>query len=1379
MTKTDNPFSAYIDDNKFSIGKRSYNIFTKVKKQLSPKLKQLVKAKLLPPPKGFRLVNGRIVQYDPDRIYARDLNLKVALREGFPTLKALKEFITRTQKNAKIKITRYSQLQEFKSNPKIKFINKYKDSEFVEKLNTSLDLKNKIKLVKNVDKKSSLGLMTSVFKIDLQDLMINITKDNYRDVLINMFKRICYQVIQRYRLEANDFLRLTIESPDIESSGQWRGGNFRVSDLSQGIEDYLDHFEQLIMSAQEISNVDVIVNAVDIPQGMGSRRNKNMVSFHEAYEKKCGIFHIDTETHCGFMAVACSPPVSRMLIKDNIQRQKLTKIDPSRNAFRMKTAKELMKQCGIDENEQITDWLHFDAMSKQLNVCIHIFDETSNKWLHTDNIQDVPNDDHHHVYLYKVRNHFDLIKEPKNFFQYPYICHKCEIGYNHNSHTCDENKNCHNIKELYHKRKYPSECQHCKKPRKVVRSYIDKDTQEKRDFYEAHRCCTNCKEDITGSVHSHKCFMTKGKVKVVRMMDENGNKYLETRVDTDLKRNDNLVVFDFEAMTDKDGNHIVNYCVSQYLDGTTHQHTTIKDFIDFVFKKDDDDKFIHKDYTFLAHYGSGYDFKLIYEYIFKHHHEDQVPYAIFNGEKITSLTFRKANIRFIDTYRFFLQSLEKLPKTYGFKEMKKGFFPHRFNKIENQYYIEKIPDISYYDPDNMMQEKRKEFEAWYATQVHASQPVVFDFQKEMKEYCINDVDILRKAVIKFREYYMDSIEDCDPFQKTTLPAFTLALYRSKFMPENSIAVFNKAEDNQSKIALEWLKYNEVIHNKHIHTVLDGREAQIKVGGGERRLISKLVKVDGYIESTKTVFEFSGCKFHGCPKCFPKEKKLLEETLKRNNTIKNSGYTLHHIWECEWKEQRKDSAVIEEIMPLEPRDAFYGGRTEVFKHRMDITRSAKKRYRIYYRDITSLYPYVMFYKYFPIGHPEIIRHNFDYTLQSYFGLVKCRIVPPKDLYIPVLPRKTANGKLAFALGNSFSGTWTTEELNRALQRGYVIDKIYEVHHFKEKSNMLFKDYISHFLKIKQEASGYPSWVNTEKDKDDYIQLYYEKMGIRLDKEKIIENDGLRACAKLCLNNLWGRFGMRTFKDKTEIVRSQSDFLKIFTNKDVDRSTISFQLFEGADDVALVSYETFEDTNKCWETVNPYIAVFTASYARLKLLDALETLGDKIIYCDTDSVIYYAEGNGENINIDKDGSIIHGLQCGDMLGDFTDELNGHWIKSFAGESPKSYAFKVAKKKSCSDNCKYCNKTVCKVKGFTLNSGNEKVINFNSLSDLVVKACLEDTFTTLEASNFRIGYNNKTNGLQSRIEKKIFSFGSDKRDINKDTMIPYFIDTKPLCI
>ena len=63
--------------------------------------------------------------------------------------------------------------------------------------------------------------------------------------------------------------------------------------------------------------------------------------------------------------------------------------------------------------------------------------------------------------------------------------------------------------------------------------------------------------------------------------------------------------------------------------------------------------------------------------------------------------------------------------------------------------------------------------------------------------------------------------------------------------------------------------------------------------------------------------------------------------------------------------------------------------------------------------------------------------------------------------------------------SFTGSWVSDELKTAVEKGYVIKQMYEVWHFAKtryvqqtKYGGIFTEYINTFLKLKQEASGWP-------------------------------------------------------------------------------------------------------------------------------------------------------------------------------------------------------------------------------------------------------------------------------------------------------------------
>ncbi len=184
----------------------------------------------------------------------------------------------------------------------------------------------------------------------------------------------------------------------------------------------------------------------------------------------------------------------------------------------------------------------------------------------------------------------------------------------------------------------------------------------------------------------------------------------------------------------------------------------------------------------------------------------------------------------------------------------------------------------------------------------------------------------------------------------------------------------------------------------------------------------------------------------------------------------------------------------------------------------------------------------------VGHPCIITENFD-DVTTYFGLIKCTVLPPRGLFHPVLPYRT-QGKLMFPLcrtcadtcnqnacahsenERAIQGTWCSVELQRALEKGYRVLQTHEVWHFPETSDELFKDYINTFLKIKQEASGYPKDCVTEEQRQYYVDEYFENSGIRLDPHKIERNPGLRALAKLMLNSFWGKYSTRCLYSITD-------------------------------------------------------------------------------------------------------------------------------------------------------------------------------------------------------------------------------------------------------
>ena len=306
-----------------------------------------------------------------------------------------------------------------------------------------------------------------------------------------------------------------------------------------------------------------------------------------------------------------------------------------------------------------------------------------------------------------------------------------------------------------------------------------------------------------------------------------------------------LLFFDFECKQET-GKHEPNLCIVHNEAGDEwifQGSDTIKDFCEWLLSKE------HQGCIVVAHNFQGYDGYFIQEFLNKNAVKYEV---ILRGAKILSMTIPMFDIKFIDSLNFIPMSLSEFPKTFGMTELCKGYFPHIFNREENQNYIGSIPPASEYLPDTMKPKAREAFLAWHKEQVESE--YIFDFKKKIIKYCRSDVDILRKCCMEFREMLRE-ITGIDPFEKClTIASACHEVYRTNFLKKDSIAVFQhdrQLKMKQSNMAVKWLSYE--MERNHIHI-------QHVRNGGEKR-VGKY-SLDGYCEEYHTVYEFQGCFWHG-------------------------------------------------------------------------------------------------------------------------------------------------------------------------------------------------------------------------------------------------------------------------------------------------------------------------------------------------------------------------------------------------------------------------------------------------------------------------------------------------------------------------------------
>ncbi|XP_054257107.1 uncharacterized protein LOC128982090 [Macrosteles quadrilineatus] len=552
----------------------------------------------------------------------------------------------------------------------------------------------------------------------------------------------------------------------------------------------------------------------------------------------------------------------------------------------------------------------------------------------------------------------------------------------------------------------------------------------------------------------------------------------------------------------------------------------------------------------------------------------------------------------------------------------------------------------------------------------------------------------KDACIKFRNLLLTEC-NVDPFlEAVTIASACNLAFRRNFLKPNTIGLIPKQGyrmgDTQSSIALQWLVYEEMQRN-----------VRIQHAGRERETVIDGYKVDGF--DGERIYEFHGCYFHGCKKCFPfkRDERLQDDpsdtlnnryqkTKEKMDRLANTLYEVIEMWECDFLVLKKQENLsylenhpVLNNVPLIPRDAFYGGRTGNTK----TYHECESGEEIKYVDVCSLYPYVCKYGKYPVGHPTVYVGDAECRGRglSVEGLLKCKILPPVDLYHPVLPSRM-HGKLMFVLcrkcgeetnqdtchhsddERALVGTWVMDEIRVAVENGYNILQYYELWEYGvatfEKGG-LFTEFINKFLKMKQEASGYPEWCQTDEDKNRYIRQYLDHEGISLDPLKIEKNGGLRSLAKLMLNSFWGKFGERENQTKATIVRDPETLFNMLINPAVQVNTIQ----EINQDTLLVNWQNIEEVGGSLRRVNVAIAAYTTAQARLKLYEHLKALGAQVIYYDTDSVVYLLSDN------------LHKVPTGDYLGEMTDELTdygpGSFIIAFVSGGPKTSVAKMSRK------------------------------------------------------------------------------------------------------
>ncbi|MDI9312523.1 MAG: DNA polymerase [Limnohabitans sp.] len=881
--------------------------------------------------------------------------------------------------------------------------------------------------------------------------------------------------------EPNDIVSLIIKHEELDKP-IYINSKMRLWDP----QDFLNKVFQVTQSnSMFLFDGKLHIQLVIVKKLTGSGKRKAPITIEEHRHKQKKLIKINNnDNSCGLQAIALSKYKQEYT---NPTMHEYELVRKNLNNRLVNLARQLGEFCGIDYNTKITS-TELAIIDSKLKpeyqiICVNGQSKTYDFIGLTSEKK---------IFIEHLNDHYNVIFSMKAYLGTGYFCESCFVGFNNiGYHICKDGcKKCHS--------KYSSNCNQnvieCTKCGRDFNGYFCLENHIKNkicsmykrckdccfEFKEkdGHTCgvynCKSCNENYT--VTPHFCHITSLDIEKLKK-DDSDNKI--------------FVAFDIESTLETIANNQIHkafilisfiacYICFDNIELTKHSTCNIcgefkktfigsdcvKQFGDYLYnnlaKKAEKAK---SNIFVFAHNFKGYDGHFIIQDLFNRKFTNVSP--ILNGSKILKIDV--GNVRFIDTLSFFQQSLESLPKAFGMEEsIAKGYFPYKFFSPDNTSYIGDLPDKLHFDYEKLSPYKKQDFDSWY----NSKSSTVYNIMEEAIKYCSMDVEILFKSFMKFRTLFI-LITEIDPITRNfTLAAIGLEIYRAKFLKEKTLGItpINSYKTRkQSKKA-----------NAYLDTIDENKTfiKEFRVGP---------YYVDAFDPQNKYVYEYNGCFFHGCAYCRYLTKKLpdtaenkskYELTKIRNENIrKNPNINcVINIWECIADDNLKNMSPeynefyrnrlsfytnIEKIGEVSIRESFFGGRTNNIRFYYEIADNEE----IKYMDVCSEYPFVLKTKLYPVGHPEKITMNFDYTLQSYFGFIKCKVLPPKNLFLPVLPLRI-NKKLEFVLcfkcakekiqedcnhsndERALINTWTSAELQIAVIKVYQIVEIYQVLNYEK-------------------------------------------------------------------------------------------------------------------------------------------------------------------------------------------------------------------------------------------------------------------------------------------------------------------------------------------
>ena len=430
-------------------------------------------------------------------------------------------------------------------------------------------------------------------------------------------------------------------------------------------------------------------------------------------------------------------------------------------------------------------------------------------------------------------------------------------------------------------------------------------------------------------------------------------------------------------------------------------------------------------------------------------------------------------------------------------------------------------------------------------------------------------------------------------------------------------------------------------------------------------------------------------------------------------------------------------------------ALRGGRTDARTLYCKITdEEYAQGIRIKYQDIHSAYPFQQIFEEYPVGVPTIYAYDYAfipcagpsckrrtechcsnkgldkgvnqviniitdapvpsvYNILSdpeFFGYV-CVTMSPSKLYHPVVTVYDEEAKKSIATCNRIvKGYFTSFEFKRCLEMGYTLETFHAYHKYTKAPslwrNLSIQMYVGKMIHSKDNPP--------EEEFDKLCSMYDARFGsdfgdaIRATRGTWKKDKAAALTFKIAMNAGWGKHCERAIKETSvihDVNTEREEISSLFY--DIRRGAYKFKTATcfGKNHVLYKYIPGGVGVSPNLHNKYTPAAVMVPSYGRLYLWEEMNKLGKRALYNDTDSIVYkYIPGEYEI----PESPLLGGWGEED---DSVFEAHGG-IVEFVALGPKTYGYR------CKDG-----HSVVKAKGVSLNHATSRLVNFESMREIVL--------------------------------------------------------------